>query len=285
MGPEANTALVDDGRFLVVFDFTPGTAISVFDMTTLSRVSMIETPGCYTVFPTGKRGVSMLCGDGRLLTVHLDAKGGLARTITSEPFFDPDVDPIMENGVGIRGIWYFPGQGGDVYPVDLSGEEPVFDEPWPLDNTTGTEGSGDEGEAWLPGGPVQLAATNALRGELFVMMHPSSMASEGDATATHPGTEVWVYDPATQSRIRRMVLNHMANTIYVTPDEQPLLVTTAVDPELYIATEDGTVGRMLQTIEIYDAVSGEYLRNYHDASYLILSINGAPASGNNGGAQ
>jgi methylamine dehydrogenase heavy chain len=281
MGPEANTALVGDGRFLVVFDFTPGSGISVYDMTTLSRVSTIETPGCFLVYPTGARGVSMLCGDGRLLTVHLNDEGGLDRKITSEPFFDPDVDPIMENGVQIRGVWYFPSRTGDVYPVDLSGEEPAFHDPWPL---AGTAEATDSGEAWLPGAPVQMAASNALRDELYVLMHPVAF-SQGEGDFYFPGTEVWVYDVAKQSRVRRLVLENMAMTIYVTADEKPLLVTSAINPELAVASEDGAVEKMIPTIEVYDAVTGEYLRNFSDPGMTVVSISGAPGSGSQGGAR
>lgn len=285
MGPQANSTLVDDDRFLVVFDFTPGSGLSVYDLTTLSLVSTIETPGCFLVYPTGTRGVSMLCGDGRLLTVHLNEAGGLDRKISSEPFFDPDVDPIMENGAQIGGTWYFPSWTGDVYPVDMSGEEPVFHDPWPLSGTTDSEEAAEgEEDAWLPGGPIQMTGSNELRNELFVLMHPVAY-SGGEGDFGFPGTEVWAYDVATQTRIRRLALNNMAMTMYVTSDEQPLLVTSAINPELSVDTGDGAVAKMIPTVEIYDAITGEYLRRFADPSNVILSINGAPGSASMGGTR
>jgi len=291
MGPISRIALVDDDRFLVVFNFTPGTGISVIDMETLSLVSEIETPGCYLTFPTGDRGVSMLCGDGRLLTVHLDAEGALDRRIISEPFFDPDVDPIMENGVEVGGTWYFPSRTGDVYPVDLSGEEPAFHEPWPLagppnttDTSEATQATEGGGNAWLPGAPIQMAASNSLRGEFYVLMHPVEM-SGGQGDFTFPGTEVWVYDAAKQNRTRRIVLENMATTIYVTADENPLLVASVIDPDHAVASDDGSVGKLIPTLEIYDAVTGEYLRRFADPGMAMVYVMGAPGSGSTGGRQ
>ena len=36
-----------------------------------------------------------------LLTLHLDSNGRLAKRISSEPFFDPDVDPVNENAAAL----------------------------------------------------------------------------------------------------------------------------------------------------------------------------------------
>lgn len=277
MAPRDRMSLVGDGRFLVIFDFTPRLGVRVIDTHTGQVMSEIETPGCSLVYPAGERGVSMLCGDGRLLTLHLDAEGNLAKRLVSEPFFNPDVDPIMPNGSDINGVWYFPSYDGMVYPVDLSGETPTFREPWSL----GAEVETDEAETerWMPGGPLLLMGSNPARNELYVLMHPVSM-SQGVGDFGFPGTEVWVFDVERQVRVRRQVLRSMATNIFVTADKEPLLLASVIDPERYIASEDG-VQKVLVTVEVYDAVTGEYLRRFADPGAALVRMRAAP--GSNGG--
>jgi methylamine dehydrogenase heavy chain len=216
----------------------------------------------------------MLCGDGRLLTLHLDAEGQLAKRLVSEPFFNPDVDPIMPNGSDINGVWYFPSYDGMVYPVDLSKEVPTFGNPWPLGDEVATDEA--EAERWMPGGPLLLMGSNPPRNELYVLMHPVSM-SQGVGDFGFPGTEVWVFDAERQVRVRRQALRNMATNIFVTADEKPLLLASVIDPERYVASEDG-VQKVLVTVEVYDAVTGEYLRRFSDPGAAIVRMRAAPGS-------
>ena len=262
MIPRAKSALIADGRMLVVFNWSPRSSIAVIDTQERSILSEVETPGCVLVYPTGASGISMLCRDGSLLTLHLDSAGQVARRFMSEPFFDPDVDPVIENAPSIAGTWYFPSYGGDVYPVDLSGDEPIFHEAWSLvDDYEEPGGTG----RWLPGS-YQLAAAHAQRGELFFLMHPVSM-SEGKGDHVFPGTEVWVYDVASRKRSRRHVLENMAAALYVTPDDEPLMVLTGLGPELYQQYGDGSPS--IVTIDVYDAVTGEHQRAFKDTGFAI----------------
>ena len=277
MAPRDRMGLVGDGRFLVIFDFTPRLGVRVIETSTGEIVSEIETPGCSLVYPTGERGFSMMCGDGRLLTLHLDAEGNLAKRLVSEPFFNPDVDPIMPNGSHINGVWYFPSYNGMVYPVDLSKEVPSFQDPWSLGDEVATDEA--EEERWMPGGPLLLMGSNPSRNELYVLMHPVSM-SQGVGDFGFPGTEVWVFDAERQVRVRRQALRNMATNIFVTADEKPLLLASVIDPERYIASEDG-VQKVLVTVEVYDAVTGEYLRRFADPGAALVRMRAAP--GSNGG--
>ena len=275
MAPHPKAAVIDGGRFLVLFNFTPGTGITVIDTSARSVVGEIATPGCSLVYPTGTRGVSMICGDGRLLTLQLDSNGRLAKRISSEPFFDPDVDPVIENAAALGATWYFPSYSGDVYPVDLSGDEPVFHEPWPLvdhdkkpANFLSALLSGGKAGPWLPGGG-QLISAHAARGELFVLMHPVAWSEEKDdpdGDHVHPGAEVWVYDAAAKVRTRRLALQGVGGTVYVTADDQPLMLVSASDRD-----------QANRRLEVYDAETGEYLRQLTGAS--AFHFEGAPGSG------
>ncbi len=280
MAPHARTALIDGGRFLVLFNFTPGTGITVIDTSARSVVGEIATPGCALVYPTGARGVSMLCGDGRLLTLHLDSNGHLAKRISSEPFFDPDVDPVIENATALGSTWYFPSYSGDVYPVDLSGDEPVFHEPWPLVDHDEEPAnflmaflSGGKAGPWLPGG-AQLISAHAARGELFVLMHPVAW-SGGEGDHIFPGAEVWVYDAAAKVRTRRLALQGLGAAVFVTADDRPLMLVSGIDPD---SLQSESIVPSISTLEVYDAATGEYLRQLTDMGFTI-NFEAAPGSG------
>lgn len=275
-GARARSAMIDEGRLLVLFNFSPRTSVTVIDPGARKILNEIETPGCFLVYPTGRLGVSMLCGDGRLLTLRLDADGQLLDQTHSEVFFDPDDDPIMESAAKLDGVWYFPSYAGDLYPVDLSGERPEFGTPWSLseeldDSVEAVEPAGflssffsDEAVeaegAWLPGG-YQLAGSHESRGELYFLMHPTAW-SQGQGDHVFPGTEVWVYDVETKQRIKRIALREMAGGFHVTSDPQPLLIAASFPPEVLAST--GPAGPLLFSIDIYDAVTGEFLRDFKD---------------------
>jgi methylamine dehydrogenase heavy chain len=264
MLPRPRTALVHEGRLLVLFNFTPGTSVTVIDLAARKVVSDIPTPGCSLVYPTGTRSVSMLCGDGTLLTLELDANGGLRNQQRSHRFFDPDADPVMENAASIGGTWYFPSYGGDVYPVDLSGETPTFHEAWALvDHDARPAGllrtllSRGKAGPWLPGG-YQVATAHRARGELYMLVHPITW-SESKGDHVFPGAEVWVYDAGGKRRVRRIGLRGVGVSIHVTQDAAPLLLVSAADPE----TEK-------PRLEVYDAVGGDYLREFDEFGSGVL---------------
>jgi methylamine dehydrogenase heavy chain len=264
-GARARTAMIDEGRLLVLFNFSPRTSVTVIDPGARKILNEIETPGCFLVYPTGRLGVSMLCGDGRLLTLRLDSEGQLVERTHSDAFFDPDDDPINESAAELDGVWYFASYGGDLYPVDLSGELPVFRPPWSL-AVPSVEPTGflstlfaDAPEGpWLPGG-YQFAAAHESRGELYFLMHPTAW-TQGQGDHVFPGTEVWVYDVETKQRIRRLPLREMAGGFHITSDPQPLLIAASFPPEVLAST--GPAGPLLFSIDIYDAVTGEFLRDF-----------------------
>ena len=285
LGPQFRTAVIDDGRFFLVLNFKPGTGISVIDTSERRVVSEVNTPGCSLLYPTGKRGVSMICGDGSLLTIQFDEKGQAVKQTRSDPFFDPNVDPVMENAAAIGGTWYFLSYAGDVHVVDLSGDEPAFRGRWPLVDRVAQPAAKSSKEAkvqdgpWRPGG-VQYIAANAARGELYVLMHPVAMSGENDHS--FPGTEVWVFDAAGKTLKRRIPLKTMANTVYVTLDDHPLLIVSGVsllhgDLRTKIPPAMQVMGPV-SDIQVYDAATGEFLREAKELG-MTYYFQAAPGSG------
>jgi methylamine dehydrogenase heavy chain len=207
-----------------------------------------------------------------------DERGELLRSHRSEPFFDPDADPIKTNAARVGSTWYFVSYSGDVYPVDLSGEQPVFEEAWALvDHDVEPAGwirallTRGKAGPWKPGG-MQLAAGHAGRKELYVIVHPT-LWSRGVGDHDFPGPEVWVYDVERKQRVRRIEMRGVAVSVNVTQDDEPLLLVGGAN----ISTEE-------QQLEIYDAVSGKFLRQmfeYGDTVFSFEPVLGptAPPSG------
>ena len=90
-------------------------------------------------------------------------------------------------------------------------------------------------------------------------MHPTAW-SQGQGDHVFPGTEVWVYDAKTRKRIRRLALRTIAGGFHVTPDDQPLLIAASFPPEVLAST--GPVGPLIFSIDIYDALTGVFLRDF-----------------------
>ena len=246
--------LLGDPRFLAIYNYTPASSVSIVDVEQRRHLGETPSPGCHLLFPTGKRSVTMLCGDGATLTLSFDEQGQFVGRHRSEPFFDPDADPLKTNAARIGATWYFVSYAGNAHPVDLSGETPAFDRPWPLvDHDAKPAGwfrallSMGKAGPWKPGG-MQLAAGHTGRGELYVIVHPV-LWSGGVGDHDFPGPEVWVYDVERRERVRRIALRGVAVSINVTQDPEPLLLVSGAD----IDTE-------ALRLEVYDAVTGRFLR-------------------------
>src|SRR5438132_1385268 len=198
----AANALSDDGRFMAVFNLTPRTSVSIVDVKARSFTAHVETPGCSLVYAAGARRFLMLCANGAALSVMLDGEGGEARLERSEPFFDPQQDPVTEKAVRRGNEWLFVSFEGVVHPVDVSGEKPRFGETWSLVDDE------DRRASWRIGGSQHLAV-HAASGRLYALMHQG-----GPDTHKEPGSEVWVYDLATRQRVQRIpMLNPLVSFI------------------------------------------------------------------------
>ena len=230
----ADSALTDDDRFMAVFNLTPAASLSIVDVEQRRFTGEVITPGCAMAYAAGDRRFFALCSDGSLLLIHLTDEGTQASVQRSEPFFSALEDPILETGVRHGDTWYFMSVLGEVHPVEISADGPVFADTWSyLDEQ-------DKAENWRIGGMQPVTLHNA-RQHLYIVMH------QGDFfTYELPGTEIWVYDLETRARVEKITTRHPSLSIAVSQDDNPLL---------YTITED------LSALDIYDASSGEYLRS------------------------
>jgi methylamine dehydrogenase heavy chain len=277
----AANALSDNGRFVAVFNLTPVTSLSIVDVSTRRFVTEVPTPGCSLVYSAGPRRFLMLCANGAALTVTVDEGGQQTDVSRSEPFFDPQQDPITEKAVRRGNEWLFVSFAGVVHPVDVSGEKPKFAETWSLVDDA------DRSAAWRIGGAQHLAV-HGPSGRLYALMHQGGVDTHKDA-----GTEVWVYDLATRKRVQRIPVrnpflsflgdqmglekrgrsgrfaawllertlpNPGVDRILVTQDERPLLVASASIPP---------------TLTIHDAMSGAVVREVSEPG-LAASLLFAP---------
>jgi methylamine dehydrogenase heavy chain len=264
----AANALSDDARFLAVFNLTPVTSLSIVDVKARRLVTEVGTPGCSLVFAGGSRRFFMLCANGAALTVTLDEAGGDARVERTEPFFDPQSDPVTEKAVRRGNEWLFASFAGVVHPVDVSGERLRFGETWSLlDDAARRDG-------WRIGGAQHLAV-HGPSGRLFALMHRG-----GEDTHKQSGTEVWVYDLATHGRVQRIPManpvasfvgqqleqsgqdraagftrwllsnatpNLGVDRILVTQDDRPVLVAAASMPPT-VTIHDATTGAVVREV-------------------------------------
>lgn len=257
----ALATLLDDGRFLALANFTPGTSATIVDVAERRVAGEIATPGCSLVYGAGPRRFFMLCGDGSLLLVTLDDHGAERTRTRSEPFFDVRVDPVTEKAVRWENQWIFVSFDGFVHTVDLSGDTPRFAAPWSLFDDA------ERAASWRIGGSQHLALHEAS-GRLYSLVHQGGADGHKDA-----GTQVWVYDLESHQRVETIALRNLLGAFLaqqtgvaggalswllerVVPDPgiDSIAVSQDGDPRLFgVSRSAGTVG-------VWDARSGAFLR-------------------------
>ena len=264
--PMANAALDDEGRFALVFNMTPATSVSVVDVERRAFASEIATPGCSLVYAAGPRRFFSPCADGALLVVTLDADGRELSKRRTPPLFDPGRDPVTEKAVRRGDEWLFVSFEGRVYPVDVSGPELAFGEPWEL------LAAADRAQRWRIGGGQHLAL-HLASGRLYSLVHQGPPDTHKD-----PGAELWVYDTTRRERVQRIELRSPGITyLGVAIDPGPRLVWpfrglwelalawAGLGVEDIAVTQDerpllATASKFSGSVAIYDALSGEFLR-------------------------
>lgn len=225
--------VTDDGRFVLVYNFTPAQSVSVVDVEARRFVGEIETPGCAMVYAAGPRRFLMLCANGALLVVTLDDAGRAAGKVETAPLFDPAQDLLHEDAVRVGDRWYFVSYRGDVYTVDVSGVGPRFEAPWPLQ-------ADGERQTWRPGG-YQLFTVHGPSGRMYTAMHRG-----GPGTHKQPGEEIWVHDLTSRERVARFEPVRAVTSLAVSRDDAPLLYAVNIEhPQL----------------DVYDAGTGAHLRS------------------------
>lgn len=263
----ALATVLDDGRFLVIFNQTPATSVSIVDLETRRFSGEIQTAGCAMVYAAGPRSFGMLCGNGTALRVDLDDRGQLVAAVHSPSFFDPVADPVTEKGARDGSRWLFASFEGHLYEVEFSGPAPSAGEPWSLFTVE------DRDDHWRVGG-IQHLAVHRERRRLYSLVHQG-----GPGTHKESGSEIWVYDLRTRKRVQsiavpkllpgllrpiigisagssldwvlRLVLPNLgAHSVVVTQDEQPLLFVRH--------NQTGVVG-------VVDATTGEHVRDLEES--------------------
>src|SRR5580692_403164 len=212
---EGLIAFTDEQRMALVFNFTPASSVTVVDLVKRKPLGEIEIPGCSLVYPSGARGFSTLCSSGTMLTVRLDANGAVAGRSESKAFNPLDKDPLFTASTLVGGLRYFPSLHGRVQPIDMRGDDVKILPDWPLLSAA------DEKDHWRPSG-WQIVAGDEQK-LLYVLMQPE--AHEG--THKDPATEVWVYNTATKSRVKRLRLVRPGSSISLTHGAEPLLLVQA----------------------------------------------------------
>jgi methylamine dehydrogenase heavy chain len=229
---EGMFAFTDDQRLALVFNFTPAASVTVVDLVKRQPLGEIEIPGCMLIYPSGQRGFSTLCSSGTLLNIRLDAGGAVAGRNESKPFNHLDSDPLFTASTALGGVRYFPSLHGRIQPIDMKGDDVQVLPDWPLV-------SADEKAAnWRPSGWQVIASDDKKL--LYVLMQAD--AQEG--THKDPATEVWVFNPAMKTRVRRIRLVRPGSSIALTHGADQLMLVHA-----------GT------RLDVYDPQGGALLRS------------------------
>jgi methylamine dehydrogenase heavy chain len=212
---EGLLAFTDEQRMALVFNFTPASSVTVVDLVKRQPLGVIEIPGCSLVYPSGTRGFSTLCSSGTLLTIKLDANGAVAGRSESKPFNPLDTDPLFTGSAMLGGVRYFPSLQGRIQPIDMKGDEIKVLPDWPLVSAA------DAAAHWRPSG-WQLIASDEQK-LLYVLMQ----AGAHEGTHKDPGNEVWVYNAATKTRVKRLRLVRPGSSVALTHGAEPLLLVQA----------------------------------------------------------
>ena len=232
--PERYALLImDNGRWLGVANFSPATSVTLIDLDTRKIVGEIPTPGCVLVYPTGTRGFSSLCADGRFLSTELAADGSVAKQTRTDVFFNSDTTPIFEHPAVIGSTAFFPSIAGLVYPVDIGGPVAKVGEPWNL------VPEAERAQKWAPAGIGLIDKDD--QGRFYIIMHPDAK----DGSYQGGGPEVWVYDAAAKKRVQRIKLQSWGLSLAVSRGENPVLMV---------------VNPADMSLEMYNTGSGEFIR-------------------------
>jgi methylamine dehydrogenase heavy chain len=230
---EGLTTFTDDQRMELVFNFTPASSVTVVDLVNRRVLGDIEIPGCSLVYPSGGRGFSTLCASGTLLSIKLDAAGAVAGRAESKAFNPLDTDPLFTASATVGGVRYFPSLHGRMQPVDMRTDDVKILADWPLVTP------GEAAAAWRPSG-WQLVASDESK-LLYVLMQ----ADAHEGSHKDPATEVWIYNVASKTRVKRLRLVRPGSSIAITHGAEPLLLVQAGERLDAYDARDGSLVRSM----------------------------------------
>lgn len=219
-----------DSRWLFVQNATPASSVSIVDLRERRLASEVATSGCWLALPVPSRPnrFATLCGDGTIETIALDERGALGERTRSEPFFDPEGDPVFVHAERIGDRFFFVSYLGEVHEIDLGADTPRATARWSLLDEADTK------EGWRPGG-YQLIAVHEASGRLYALMHPEG--EEG--THKYPAAEIWAFDLASRKRIARMPGENAIALTAIQGDKPRLVALDAMTMGLVLIDVDG----------------------------------------------
>jgi methylamine dehydrogenase heavy chain len=230
---EGMFAFTDDERMALVFDFTPAASVTVVDLVKRQILGDIDIPGCSLVYPAGGRAFSTLCSSGTLLTIKLDANGQVAGRSESKQFNPLDTDPLFTSSTMLNGIRYFSSLHGRIQPIDMKTEDVKVLPEWSLVSPE------EKAAHWRPSGWQILASDE--KSLLYVLMQPN--AEEG--THKNPATEVWVFNAATKTRVKRLRLVRPGSSLALTHGPEALMLVQAGERLDVYDTQGGSLVRSM----------------------------------------
>ena len=183
-----------NGRFVLVQNATPATSITVVDLQEKKVASEVPTPGCWGTLPAASHPTrfSMLCGDGKVATVTLDAAGQVAERALSAQLFDADKDAWFHPAERIADRWFFMSFKGTLTELDLSGASARQVSAKNIVSPAHAK------QNWRPGG-YQTFAVHPSGRWAVVAMHDKG----AEGTHKMPAKELWTINMATGQRIAR----------------------------------------------------------------------------------
>jgi len=223
--------LVDEDRFLLVYNFTPASSVSIINIAAKQLLNEIPLPGCSMIYPTGERGFSSLCGDGSMVSIQFDEQGEQTSKNLTEPFFSVDDDPIFDKPTYIGKTAYFVSYKARIYPVDLSSAQPKPLPNWSL--LSAAEAAKD----WRPSGWQIITDDN--KDELYVIMHPDAF----DGSHKSGGEHIWVANTESKKVVRKFQTMNAAFSLEFVSGESPMLAVTNVNMWLDVYAENGALLR------------------------------------------
>jgi methylamine dehydrogenase heavy chain len=239
--------LTNDEKWALVFNFTPGSSVTVVDLGARKILSDIDLPGCSLVYPTGPRGFTSLCADGTMTSIALDAAGKARPAVTSTAFNDIDDDPLFMTPAMVGRTGWFVSFKGKLRAIDFAGAAAKDLGSFALPVQTGGE------PEWRPGGWQVISADGA--GRLYMLMNPKGR----EGSHKDGGTEAWVVDPKAKRLLRRIALKNHSVSIEATQQQKPLLVASRTDGSL----------------DVYDAASGRFVRTIASIAHDPITMTAA----------
>lgn len=250
---EAQMPLSDDGKFALLYFFTPAQSVGVVDLTTRKFVGEIETPGCALVFPFAPRRFAMLCADNALLVAELDDAGAGKVVGRTEPLFT-EADPVVDKAVRRGGLWYFFSMDGKVHEVEMAPRSKSRKAAAPLPRVVNQWSltTAEEAKAGWRSGGFQPYAVHEASNRLYVLMLQGTRDNRKD-----PAGEVWVYDLAKRQKVQTIKLTEPTITLAVSQDAKPQVFT----------------GPGVSTnAHVYDAATGAHVHAIPDVGPYITLI-------------